>query len=81
MRGALRTIVVENRSGRCGSCDGRPFKIRVFPLEPRQINGCSSVTHEVGRLTASILRFPAFHSPLSQVGLCSLHVRIKGEQV
>ena len=59
--------------------DGTTFKMRVFPLEPRQEKRLLlSYTQRLPVLYGSLgYRFPAGHS-LTEVGLWSLHVRVKG---
>src|SRR3984957_13235999 len=59
--------------------DGSTFKIRVFPLEPRQEKRLLlSYTQRLPVLYGGMgYRVPAGHS-LSQVGEWSLHVRVKG---
>jgi tetratricopeptide (TPR) repeat protein len=59
--------------------DGTTFKMRVFPLEPRQEKRLLlSYTQRLPVLYgAASYRFPAGHS-LAEVGEWSLHVRVKG---
>ena len=59
--------------------DGSTFKMRVFPLEPRQEKRLLlSYTQRLPVLYGTLgYRFPTGHS-FSQVGEWSLHVRVKG---
>jgi hypothetical protein len=79
-RGVYERIVWEKRDPALLEwVDGTTFKMRVFPLEPRQEKRLLlSYTQRLESLYGEqSYRFPAGHS-LSQVGLWSLRVRVKG---